>query len=161
MRYALDKYTRKYYIYEHTTLDGTPFYIGRGQGDRSQTSNNMRSKAWHNMANNGYKINILFDGLTFNESVDLEIKTIKEYKNKYTTMVNGSSNIPNRSMEKFKVIIKETNEQFNSGLELINTINKRLDENNIKGPRLRFCGVQKCLAGRRNKTLGMTIRIME
>ena len=42
-----------YYVYLHKTLDGNPFYVGKGRLNRAYSSYS-RSKNWHQISKCGY-----------------------------------------------------------------------------------------------------------
>jgi hypothetical protein len=69
----------RYYVYVHYRLDNnTPFYVGRGCGYRA-TSFSGRSKKWHSILNEyGLYFKIIENKLSFQQSIDLEIKTIRK-----------------------------------------------------------------------------------
>ena len=66
-------------VYQHTKPNGEIFYIGIGSKKRSKCRW-KRSKYWNRIVNKyGYKITILYDNLTENEAIDLEINLINKY----------------------------------------------------------------------------------
>jgi len=72
------------YVYRHIRLDkNQPFYIGIGKDDNFkrayQKSKTKRSEYWHNIANNGYEVEILMDGLTWEEACEKEKEFISLY----------------------------------------------------------------------------------
>ena len=66
-----------YYVYEHTTLQGDRFYIGKGKGYRYKDGK-MRNDDWHKKTEYGFKYNILMDKLTNDEARELESFVIDE-----------------------------------------------------------------------------------
>jgi hypothetical protein len=60
---------KKYYIYEHRTLDGDVFYIGKGTFNKKYSyggyqraySKQNRSNKWKNIASKGYSVSIIFE----------------------------------------------------------------------------------------------------
>lgn len=71
------------YVYEHIRLDkNTPFYIGIGSDNMYKRANEKtrRNNLWKNIANKtNYKVNILYDSITFQEAKIKEIELIKKY----------------------------------------------------------------------------------
>lgn len=74
-----------YYVYLHKTLDGKPFYVGKGRSKRAY-SNNHRSKKWHEVTIHGFYVEIYKSGLLESEALSLEselISTIDGLINKH------------------------------------------------------------------------------
>lgn len=73
------------YVYRHIRADkNQPFYIGVGLTDNGyqrahQKSKTKRSEYWHNIAKNGYEVEILLDGLTVEQAFQKEIEFIALY----------------------------------------------------------------------------------
>ena len=73
------------YVYRHIRLDkNQPFYIGIGLSECNynrayQKSKTKRSKYWHNIAKNGYCVEIIMSDITKNEAFEKEIEFIKLY----------------------------------------------------------------------------------
>lgn len=73
------------YVYRHIRADkNQPFYIGVGLTDSGyqrayQKSKTKRSEYWHNIAKNGYEVEILLDGLTVEQAFQKEIEFIALY----------------------------------------------------------------------------------
>jgi hypothetical protein len=71
------------YVYEHIRLDkNTPFYIGIGSDNMYKRANEKtrRNNLWKNIVNKtNYKVNILYDSITFQEAKIKEIELIKKY----------------------------------------------------------------------------------
>lgn len=87
----------KYYVYVHyRTTDGTPFYVGKGHGNRAWVQN-KRNPYWKSTKNkHGISVEIIFDNLTEEESFQCEIDTILEFKyfgHKLTNMTNGGEGV--------------------------------------------------------------------
>jgi hypothetical protein len=82
------------YVYLHKTKDeGTPFYIGISSVESKKyhraNSDRGRNQYWKNVVNkNGYEIEILKEGITFDEAKELEKQYIKEYKDRGYKLVN-------------------------------------------------------------------------
>lgn len=69
----------KYYIYAHFNSDDKLFYIGKGTGNRAYTKYG-RNKCWYEQAKHGFKVEILFDGLSNTKALILEEVTINHVK---------------------------------------------------------------------------------
>lgn len=71
------------YLYRHIRLDtNEPFYIGIGSDTNYSRANDRtgRTKYWKNIVSKvGYKIDILFDNITWEKACKKEIKFIKLY----------------------------------------------------------------------------------
>lgn len=67
-------------LYRHIRLDkDEPFYIGIGISEKRAYSNKNRTNYWHNIANKGYDIEILFDNLSYDNAKKKEIEFINLY----------------------------------------------------------------------------------
>ena len=66
---------KDYYIYAHRSVEGTIFYIGKGCGKRAY-SKAKRSKAWNKIADTGFSIEILLEGLSNYEALRIESELI-------------------------------------------------------------------------------------
>lgn len=69
----------KYYVYLHRDLEGSVFYVGKGTLKRSK-SRQVRSLPWKERSKNGWTYQILKDGLSSQEALQLEEKLITIYK---------------------------------------------------------------------------------
>jgi hypothetical protein len=74
------------YVYRHIRHDkNEPFYIGIGKDSSDNykrayaKSKTKRSSFWHNIAKNGYDVDILIDGISFNEACEKEKEFILLY----------------------------------------------------------------------------------
>jgi hypothetical protein len=71
------------YVYEHIRLDkNIPFYIGIGSDNVYKRANEKtrRNNLWKNIVNKtNYKVNIIYDNITFQEAKIKEIELIKKY----------------------------------------------------------------------------------
>jgi hypothetical protein len=66
-----------YYIYIHITLQGEPFYVGRGKGNRAYIKKG-RSEYWNNIVNKyDYDILLLENNLNYDDACNLERYWIK------------------------------------------------------------------------------------
>lgn len=68
-------------VYRHIRLDkNEPFYIGIGLKEFRAYDKSRRNKHWYNIINiSGYEVDILFDGLTWEEACEKEKEFIKMY----------------------------------------------------------------------------------
>jgi hypothetical protein len=68
------------YVYRHIRLDKMqPFYIGIGKEINRAYCNTDRNKHWHNIAKKGYKVQILFDDLSWQKACEKEKELIAIY----------------------------------------------------------------------------------
>jgi hypothetical protein len=73
------------YVYQHIRLDTNEvFYIGIGSDTKGKfvraNTKKSRNEYWYNVVNKaGYKIEILLDGIEWDEACDEEIRLIKHY----------------------------------------------------------------------------------
>ena len=75
-------YNAMHYVYRHIRLDtNQPFYIGMGRNTYARAySKKNRNKYWHNIVNlAGYKVDIILEGLSFEEACNKEKEFIKLY----------------------------------------------------------------------------------
>lgn len=75
------------YVYRHIRHDkNEPFYIGIGTDNSYKRayikSKTKRSEFWHNIAKNGYDVDILFDNISFEYACKKEIEFISIYGRK-------------------------------------------------------------------------------
>jgi hypothetical protein len=73
------------YVYRHIRLDkNEPFYIGIGSDKeyKRASTNTRRNKHWVNISKFGYEVDILFDGLTWDEACIKEKEFISLYGRK-------------------------------------------------------------------------------
>lgn len=73
-----------FYVYGHFTKDdtNTPFYIGKGSGNRCNTRHG-RNAEWHSLVKKrGLVVKILYDNLTESAAFAKEIELIKQYGRK-------------------------------------------------------------------------------
>jgi Ni/Co efflux regulator RcnB len=112
------EYGMEYYVYAHcVTGESTPFYIGKGKGNRAYDIKG-RSKFWSRKAKNGFTVIFLHSNLTESESLLLEIDTIRFYgrrDNGTGCLVNhtdGGDGLINPSQETRKKIGDANKERF-------------------------------------------------
>jgi len=69
------------YVYKHIRKDTNEvFYIGIGKTKRRATDKNNRNNRWTKLVNKvGFDVEIIKDGLSWEDACKLEIKLIKEY----------------------------------------------------------------------------------
>jgi hypothetical protein len=99
-------------VYRHIRLDkNEPFYIGIGKTERRAFRKDFRNKYWrHIISQTEYKVEILFDDLTWEQACQKEIELIKLYGRKdlgLGTLVNmtdgadgGLGTIPSKETRK-------------------------------------------------------------
>lgn len=68
-------------VYKHIRLDKNEvFYVGIGKTEKRAYSKNYRNKYWHNIINKcDYKIELIYENLTWEEAQYKEIELIKKY----------------------------------------------------------------------------------
>jgi hypothetical protein len=70
-------------VYRHIRTDkNEPFYIGIGKTERRAYRRDFRNKYWTSIANKGYKVEILFDDLSWDEACEKEKEFIQLYGRK-------------------------------------------------------------------------------
>lgn len=87
-----NKEINRYYVYLHKrTTDNSIFYVGKGCGSRAWNCHG-RNKYWTNIKNkHGLTVEILFDNLSEEESLQVEVDVIKELKYFNYKLANFSS----------------------------------------------------------------------
>jgi hypothetical protein len=89
-------------VYRHIRLDkNEPFYIGIGKTEKRAYSKHSRNRYWKSIvANTAYRVEILFDDLSWERSIEKEIELIELYGRKdlgLGTLVNltdGGESLP-------------------------------------------------------------------
>ncbi len=77
-----------YYVYLHKTLDGKPFYVGKGRGKRAWKVFG-RSKLWKEASSNGYLVDIYAENLSEPEALELESSLIKTLSDLVNTHISA------------------------------------------------------------------------
>jgi hypothetical protein len=106
------------YVYRHIRIDkNEPFYIGIGKDDTYkrayQSSKTKRSDFWHNIASNGYEVEILMDNLTWEQACEKEKEFISIYGRKdlgqgsLVNLTNGGDGAIEISKESIESIRKK------------------------------------------------------
>lgn len=71
----------KFYVYVHRKLsDNSPFYVGKGKGDRAYKKSGRNQRWLRTVQKHGYLVEIVFDSLTEEEAFQCEKDTILEFK---------------------------------------------------------------------------------
>ena len=89
----------RFYVYLHKRLtDGSVFYVGKGSNQRAwDFSESGRNPYWHNTYNKyGIIVQILYDNLSEQEALDLEVDTIyilKQFNQKLTNLTDGGEGV--------------------------------------------------------------------
>jgi len=127
-----------YYLYQHQTLDGVTFYIGKGTKNKNRSykgyqraySKQQRTKNWKEFAKNGYKVEIIEESEDLNSILNREDELWANCK----TCVNKQNN---KRFKDFKVVkinenvgilyvFKKTYIIFNTG-EVYNFLGEKLE----------------------------------
>lgn len=95
-------------VYTHIRLDkNEPFYVGIGKTLRRAYRTDSRNDYWKNISKNGYKVEILYDNLTWEEACEKEKELITLYGRKdnrtgiLCNMTNGGDGVEfNESVRK-------------------------------------------------------------
>lgn len=80
-------------VYQHIRLDNNEvFYVGIGKSiNRAYDKKGYRSTYWKNIAKNGYKVELLYENITWEDACEKEKELIKKYGRKQLnqgTLVN-------------------------------------------------------------------------
>lgn len=71
----------EFYVYLHRKgLDNKPFYVGKGKGRRAWVKSGRNERWNRTVAKHGLTVEILFDGLTEEESLAVEVDCILELR---------------------------------------------------------------------------------
>ena len=67
-------------LYIHKRIaDDSVFYVGIGKSKKRAYSKKTRNPHWHSIASKGYKVEILFENLSWDEAKLMESKLIQQY----------------------------------------------------------------------------------
>lgn len=67
-------------LYIHKRIaDESVFYVGIGKSQKRAYSTKIRNQHWHAVAAKGYKVEILFENLTWEEAKQKEVELIQQY----------------------------------------------------------------------------------
>lgn len=128
-----------HYTYSHNKPDGTPFYIGKGVGNRAYKKN--RSDYWKHVANKyGYEVQILAYWKTHKEALDHEkllISCMKDIGINLTNLTDGGEGCFNPSKEtRLKMsIAKKGKPSSRKGIFLSNETKFKLSLSGKEKPR--------------------------
>lgn len=93
-------------MYVHYRLsDNTPFYVGKGSGNRVYTCQHRNTYWVHTKNKHGLKVEIVFDGLTEDEAFQCEKDTILEFSYfgyKLTNLTSGGEGASYKRSEETK-----------------------------------------------------------
>ncbi len=128
-------------LYRHIRQDkNEPFYIGIGESESRAYEIKGRTRAWKNIANKGYNVEVLFDDLSWEKACEKEIEFIALYgrRDKKTgTLVNmtdgGEGTVGYRHTDETKEIIRESmtgSKNPNYGKERLDHSKRMLGQNN-------------------------------
>lgn len=86
-----------FYVYLHRkATDNSVFYVGKGK-ERRAWSKSSRNPFWHNIVKkHGYRVDVVFDGLSEDDSLQVEIDTILEMRYfgcKLANITNGGDGV--------------------------------------------------------------------
>lgn len=92
VKQRVSKIENRFYVYIHRRAsDNKIYYVGKGSGSRAWNFH-KRNKFWHNVHNkHGTIVEIVFDNLMEDESLQVEIDTILEFTYFGYNLVNQSS----------------------------------------------------------------------
>jgi hypothetical protein len=105
----------KYYVYSHSTNDGTVFYIGKGK-DKRAWSKAGRSDAWKIAAQGGFSVQILTEGLSESDALLAERSFIDLHRSTICNKTSGGQGISGyRHTEDAKKRIAANNSRAQTG----------------------------------------------
>jgi len=130
------------YLYRHIRLDkNEPFYIGIGSDEKHERaySHKHRNRHWrHIIALTSYEVEILLDGLTWEEACEKEIEFIALYgradlnKGTLCNMTNGGDGVNNPSKETRNAIGQKIRNNMERGKKISIANKGRLSSNKGK-----------------------------
>ena len=120
-------------VYSHTRLDNnTIFYIGIGNEYKRAYSKHSRNSYWNNIVSKtDYKVNILFENLTWDEACKKEVELISLYGRKdlkkglLVNLTDGGDGVKGHSQETIDKITKVHIGRIHSESEILNRVNSR------------------------------------
>jgi hypothetical protein len=99
-----------YYVYAHRGLDGSIFYIGKGIGDRAWSA--KRDEIWRHYIrtrlDGQYTVEIVQDGLSENEALDLEDELIAEHGERLVNWINSGRQFDYEALHRFHTMRDDT-----------------------------------------------------
>lgn len=120
-------------VYSHTRLDNdTIFYIGIGNEYKRAYSKHSRNSYWNNIVSKtDYKVNILFENLTWDEACKKEVELISLYGRKdlkkglLANLTDGGDGVKGHSQETIDKITKVHKGRIQSEKEILKRVNSR------------------------------------
>lgn len=120
-------------VYSHTRLDNdTVFYIGIGNEYKRACSKHSRNSYWNNIVSKAdYKVNILFENLTWDEACKKEVELISLYGRKdlkkglLANLTDGGDGVKGHSQETIDKITKVHKGRIQSEEEILKRVNSR------------------------------------
>ena len=99
-----------YYVYRHMGLDGSIFYIGKGTGDRAWST--QRDDIWRHFIRTRlggrYMVEILADGLSEDEALELESELIAQHGERLVNWINPGRQFDYDALDRFHTLRDET-----------------------------------------------------
>ena len=99
-----------FYVYAHLREDGTPFYVGKGVGNRAWSTN--RDACWWHFVRtrcgNSYEVAILAEELEEEAALGLEAQLIERYGEVLTNWVNPGRGFDYEAIARFHRLRAET-----------------------------------------------------
>lgn len=103
---------KDYYVYTHTsTTDDVVFYVGKGRLERGY-SHKGRSKLWKIKSQNGYKVSIIEDNLSYEDAEDLEANILNNPKTNWELVNIHKDRTPSKLLHITDVYYDETSPTF-------------------------------------------------
>ena len=89
---------KKSYVYVHKDTDGFVFYVGSGKKRRGWCSK-LRSNAWKERSEDGYILEILQEGMTRKQALQLEANLLNMFSQHNASLVNTILGIPDGNIK--------------------------------------------------------------